>query len=237
MRLAGAVMTAVWVAGAQHRRRRHARRTAGRVRPAGRAARDRRAARRSQQRYDDYTQQALDAGVFGAPSYVIDGELFWGQDRLDFVERALQGAAPAASNQRSLKHGPAIPTSPPPTASPFPPTWPNPRARPRARSWCVQEIFGVNSHIRVVADGYAAEGYLAVAPATFHRVKPGVELGYDEDDMKAGFALKTAVEALPGAGRAAGHPGRHRPRGARRQGRHRRLLLGRPADLARRLRS
>ena len=43
-----------------------------------------------QQRYAAYTQQALDAGVFGAPSYVIEGELFWGQDRLDFVERALQ---------------------------------------------------------------------------------------------------------------------------------------------------
>ena len=64
----------------------------------------------------------------------------------------------------------------------------------------MQEIFGVNSHIRSVADGYAAEGYLAVAPATFHRVKQGVELGYTEDDMKAGFALKTAVEALPAPG-------------------------------------
>ena len=42
-----------------------------------------------QERYDAYTQAAIDAGVFGAPSYVIDGELFWGQDRLDFVERAL----------------------------------------------------------------------------------------------------------------------------------------------------
>jgi carboxymethylenebutenolidase len=41
----------------------------------------------------------------------------------------------------------------------------------------LQEIFGVNSHIRSVADGYAAEGFLAVAPSTFHRVKPGVELG------------------------------------------------------------
>jgi 2-hydroxychromene-2-carboxylate isomerase len=42
-----------------------------------------------QERYEDYTQQAIDAKVFGAPSYVIDGEIFWGQDRLDFVERAL----------------------------------------------------------------------------------------------------------------------------------------------------
>jgi carboxymethylenebutenolidase len=37
------------------------------------------------------TQAALDRGVFGAPSYVIDGEIFWGQDRLDFVERKLAG--------------------------------------------------------------------------------------------------------------------------------------------------
>jgi 2-hydroxychromene-2-carboxylate isomerase len=42
-----------------------------------------------QERYEDYTQQAIDAQVFGAPSYVIDGEIFWGQDRLAFVERAL----------------------------------------------------------------------------------------------------------------------------------------------------
>ncbi|MDW5440918.1 2-hydroxychromene-2-carboxylate isomerase [Polaromonas sp. SM01] len=42
-----------------------------------------------QQRYEANTQEAIDAGVFGAPSYVIDGEIFWGQDRLDFVERKL----------------------------------------------------------------------------------------------------------------------------------------------------
>lgn len=42
-----------------------------------------------QKRYEANTRQAIDAGVFGAPSYVIDGELFWGQDRLDFVERKL----------------------------------------------------------------------------------------------------------------------------------------------------
>jgi 2-hydroxychromene-2-carboxylate isomerase len=42
-----------------------------------------------QERYEAYTQAAIDAGVFGAPSYVVDGEIFWGQDRLDFVERAL----------------------------------------------------------------------------------------------------------------------------------------------------
>jgi 2-hydroxychromene-2-carboxylate isomerase len=42
-----------------------------------------------QARYAQNTQAAIAAGVFGAPSYVIDGELFWGQDRLDFVERCL----------------------------------------------------------------------------------------------------------------------------------------------------
>lgn len=41
-------------------------------------------------RYQAHTQEAIDLGVFGAPTYVIDGELFWGQDRLDFVQRRLQ---------------------------------------------------------------------------------------------------------------------------------------------------
>ena len=41
------------------------------------------------ERYESYTQMAIDAGVFGAPSYVLSGEIFWGQDRLEFVERAL----------------------------------------------------------------------------------------------------------------------------------------------------
>lgn len=40
--------------------------------------------------YEAHTQDAVKAGVFGAPSYVIDGEIFWGQDRLDFVERRLR---------------------------------------------------------------------------------------------------------------------------------------------------
>ena len=42
------------------------------------------------EQYDANTQATIDAGVFGAPSYVIDGEIFWGQDRLDFVERKLR---------------------------------------------------------------------------------------------------------------------------------------------------
>jgi 2-hydroxychromene-2-carboxylate isomerase len=43
-------------------------------------------------RYAGYTQQALEAGVFGAPSYVVDGEIFWGQDRLEFVASRLRTA-------------------------------------------------------------------------------------------------------------------------------------------------
>ena len=43
------------------------------------------------ERFAACTREAIDAGVFGSPSYMIDGELFWGQDRLDFVERRLHG--------------------------------------------------------------------------------------------------------------------------------------------------
>jgi len=75
-----------------------------------------------------------------------------------------------------------------------------PAGKPKGGVVVVQEIFGVNSHIRSVADGYAAAGYLAVAPATFDRVKRGVELGYTAEDMQAGMALKAAVEALPAPG-------------------------------------
>ena len=45
-----------------------------------------------QERYAANTQRAIDSGVFGAPSFVIDGEIFWGQDRLDFVQRRLSVA-------------------------------------------------------------------------------------------------------------------------------------------------
>ena len=82
----------------------------------------------------------------------------------------------------------------------FPAYVAQPAGKPRGAVVVLQEIFGVNSHIRQVADGYAAEGYLAVAPATFHRVKPGVELGYTADDITAGAALKAQVEALPAPG-------------------------------------
>jgi carboxymethylenebutenolidase len=82
----------------------------------------------------------------------------------------------------------------------FPAYVAKPAGKPKGGIVVVQEIFGVNSHIRAVADGYAADGYLAVAPSTFHRVKPGVDIGYSQEDMNAGFALKMAVEALPAPG-------------------------------------
>lgn len=75
-----------------------------------------------------------------------------------------------------------------------------PAGKPRGAIVVLQEIFGVNSHIRSVADRYAAEGYVAVAPAMFARVQADVDLGYTEDDMQQGFALKAAVEALPPPG-------------------------------------
>jgi len=82
----------------------------------------------------------------------------------------------------------------------FPAYVAQPAGQPRGAVVVLQEIFGVNAHIRAVADGYAAAGYLAVAPSTFHRVKQGVELGYAPDDMSAGMALKATVEALPEPG-------------------------------------
>ena len=75
-----------------------------------------------------------------------------------------------------------------------------PNGKPKGAVVVLQEIFGVNAHIKEVADGYAEQGYLAVAPATFQRVKQGVELGYTPDDMQHGMAFKSAVEALPAPG-------------------------------------
>ena len=75
-----------------------------------------------------------------------------------------------------------------------------PEGTPKAAIVVLQEIFGVNAHIQSVTDRFAAQGYLAIAPATFDRVKAGVQLGYTDADMTTGFGLKTAVDALPGQG-------------------------------------
>jgi carboxymethylenebutenolidase len=65
-----------------------------------------------------------------------------------------------------------------------------PATRPRGAIVVIQEIFGVNSHIRAVCDGFAGDGYVAIAPALFDRIEPGVEIGYTEADIARGRALK-----------------------------------------------
>ena len=64
-----------------------------------------------------------------------------------------------------------------------------PNGKPRAALIVVQEIFGVNSHIRSVADGYATDGYLAIAPAFFDRVERGFDIGYSQADIERGRAF------------------------------------------------
>jgi len=66
----------------------------------------------------------------------------------------------------------------------------DPPGRLRGGLVVVQEIFGVNSHIRDVCDGFAADGYLAVAPALFDRVERGVDLGYKDADMARGREIR-----------------------------------------------
>jgi carboxymethylenebutenolidase len=53
----------------------------------------------------------------------------------------------------------------------------------------IQEIFGVNAHIRSVADGYAKDGFVVIAPALFDRSEKGVELKYEGDDLKKAYEL------------------------------------------------
>ena len=75
-----------------------------------------------------------------------------------------------------------------------------PAGKAKAAIVVIQEIFGVNSHIQAVTDRFAAQGYLAIAPAMFERVTPGVNLGYQPDDMTAGMGLKAAATDLPSPG-------------------------------------
>jgi carboxymethylenebutenolidase len=69
-----------------------------------------------------------------------------------------------------------------------------PEGEPVAGLVVVQEIFGVNAHIRSVADGYAKDGFLAVAPALFDRVERGVELGYEGADMQRALGLMPKLD-------------------------------------------
>lgn len=58
----------------------------------------------------------------------------------------------------------------------------------------VQEIFGVNRHMRHVCEGFARRGYAVIAPALFDRAEPGVELGYTPDEVKLGQALRARID-------------------------------------------
>jgi carboxymethylenebutenolidase len=69
----------------------------------------------------------------------------------------------------------------------------DPAGKPRGGLVVIQEIFGVNHHIRGVADGFAADGYACVAPALFDRVQPGIELGYSEADIAKGRDIRQKV--------------------------------------------
>lgn len=73
-----------------------------------------------------------------------------------------------------------------------------PAGTPKGAVVVLQEVFGVNGHIRSVADSFAAKGYLAIAPALFDRVNKGVELGYDGGGLAAGTEMaKQAGERGP----------------------------------------
>jgi carboxymethylenebutenolidase len=65
----------------------------------------------------------------------------------------------------------------------------SPNDTPIAGLVVIQEAFGVNRHVRSVADSYAKDGFLAVAPALFDRIERGVELGYEAPDRQKGIAL------------------------------------------------
>jgi carboxymethylenebutenolidase len=69
-----------------------------------------------------------------------------------------------------------------------------PAGTPKGGMVVIQEIFGVNHHIRAVTDFYASQGYLAVSPALFDRVQPGIEVGYEGPDRQKGMETKGKVD-------------------------------------------
>ena len=86
--------------------------------------------------------------------------------------------------------------------------------KPHGAVVVIQEIFGVNGHIRSVADAFAAAGYTAIAPSLFDRVRRGIELGYTETDMQEGagyrkqIAAETALKDVAAAAAVVRHSGR-----------------------------
>ena len=89
-----------------------------------------------------------------------------------------------------------------------------PAGKPRGGLVVIQEIFGVNAHIRSVADHFAALGYTAIAPAFFDHLETGVELGYDQAGMEEGkklvteLGLERAVEDVASAAEAIASAGK-----------------------------
>jgi len=69
----------------------------------------------------------------------------------------------------------------------------DPSGKPRGGIVVIQEIFGVNSHIKSVADGFARDGYVAIAPAMFDRVQKGFDVGYSPADMAKGREVRAKV--------------------------------------------
>jgi carboxymethylenebutenolidase len=69
-----------------------------------------------------------------------------------------------------------------------------PAGQPIAGLVVIQEIFGVNAHIRRVTDGWARDGFLVVAPAMFDRIERGVDLGYDGDDLITGRSFVPRID-------------------------------------------
>jgi len=68
-----------------------------------------------------------------------------------------------------------------------------PSGKPRGAIIVVQEIFGVNSHIRSVADGFAQDGYLAIAPAMFDRIQRNFESGYSQEEIQGGLGIRKQI--------------------------------------------
>ena len=69
----------------------------------------------------------------------------------------------------------------------------SPAGKPIGALVVLQEIFGVNAQIRSVADAYATDGFLTVAPALFDRIEPGVELGYEGADLQKALSFTPRI--------------------------------------------
>jgi carboxymethylenebutenolidase len=70
----------------------------------------------------------------------------------------------------------------------------DPPGKPKGGLVVIQEIFGVNHHVRNVCDRFAEHGYAALAPAMFDRAKKNVELGYDQAGVDEGVKLRAAIK-------------------------------------------